>query len=86
MATRRAHKDVEYAVVDFSGHERIFNVFDEAAGFAFSVAAARGKSNLDVLIWSEAGPSGTEVTPLWSITTRTPKPASSNGSRSRSTQ
>ena len=55
MATRRAHKDVEYAVDDFSGHERIFNVFDEAAGFAFSVAAARGKSNLDVLIWSEAG-------------------------------
>lgn len=58
MATReeKTHDDVEYAVDDYQGEERIFKTFDEAAGFAFSVAASRGETvNLDVLIWSEEG-------------------------------
>lgn len=52
----KTHKDVEYAVDDASGNERIFKTFDEAAGFAISVGAS-GKSpvNLDVLVSSEAG-------------------------------
>ena len=52
---RKQHDDVEYAVDDASGQERVFKNFDEAAGFALSIAAARGESNLDVLIWSEEG-------------------------------
>ena len=52
----KTHDDVEYAVDDYQGKERIFKTFDEAAGFAFSVAASRGETvNLDVLIWSEEG-------------------------------
>ena len=47
---------VEFAVDDMSGHERIFKTFNEAAGFAVSIAASNGSTvNLDVLIWSPAG-------------------------------
>jgi hypothetical protein len=54
MAT--THKDVDFAVDDYSGKEKIFKKFDEAAGFAVSLAAS-GKSDvaIDVLIWSESG-------------------------------
>jgi hypothetical protein len=55
MARARTHKDVEYAVEDARGHERIFKTYDEAAGFALSMAMSRGRSALNVLIWSEAG-------------------------------
>jgi cold shock CspA family protein len=50
------HKDVEFAVGDAGDHERIFKDFNEAAGFAFSIAAS-GRENvyLDVLIFSKAG-------------------------------
>ena len=53
---RRTHKDVEYAVDDASGQQRIFKTFDEAAGFAVAIAAS-GKPvvDLDVLIWTKAG-------------------------------
>jgi hypothetical protein len=55
MARAKTHKDVEYAVEDGGGQERVFKTFDEAAGFALSMAVARGRSELDVLIWSESG-------------------------------
>ena len=52
---KKTHKDIEYAVDDFSGKERIFKTFDEAAGFAVAVAAS-GKEDvsIDVLIYSKA--------------------------------
>ena len=52
---RKTHPDVEYAVDDAGGKERVFKTFDEAAGFALAVAVGRGSSNLDVLIFSEKG-------------------------------
>lgn len=55
MARKKTHKDVEYAVDDASGHQRTFKKFDEAAGFALSMAISRGETDLDVLIWSVAG-------------------------------
>lgn len=55
MAHEKTHPDVEYAVDDASGAERTFHDFDEAAGFALSVAVSRGETDLDVLIWSEKG-------------------------------
>lgn len=53
---KHAHKDVEYAVEDGSGQERIFRTPDEAAGFAVSMGMS-GKSPvyIDVLIYSRAG-------------------------------
>jgi hypothetical protein len=51
----RSMKDVEFAVDDASGHERIFKSFDEACGFAVSLAASGRTVNLDVLVWSVAG-------------------------------
>ncbi len=52
----RAMKDVEFAVEDGGGDEHIFKTFDEAAGFAISLAASDGRAhNIDVLVWSEAG-------------------------------
>lgn len=53
---RKTHKDVQFAVDDCSKQERIFKRFDEAAGFAVSVAAS-GKENvcIDVLIYSVSG-------------------------------
>jgi hypothetical protein len=55
MARATTHKDVEYAVDDAAGKQRTFKKFDEAAGFALSIAVARGESVLDVLVWSKAG-------------------------------
>ena len=55
MARPATHPDVEYAVNDASGKERIFKTFDEAAGFAVGIALSRGETDLDVLIWSEEG-------------------------------
>ncbi len=53
MSTK--HKDVEYAVNDCSGKERIFTKFDEAAGFAVSVGASGRETHIDVLVYSKAG-------------------------------
>lgn len=56
MARASTHKDVEFAVDDASGKERIFKKFDEAAGFAVSIAASgRPNVHIDVLIWSKSG-------------------------------
>jgi hypothetical protein len=61
-------KDLEFAVDDVGGRERIFKSFDEAAAFAVSIAASTGRTvNLDVLTWSRAaarkwqGDSGAEA-------------------------
>ena len=53
---RKTHKQIEFAVDDCGGNQRIFKQFDKAAGFAISVAAS-GKENvcIDVLIYSESG-------------------------------
>lgn len=54
----RRHKDVEFAVDDAQGEEHIFKTWDEASGFAVSVAVAQGDGrgvNLDVLVYSKAG-------------------------------
>ena len=51
----RSHDDVEYAVSDENGEERVFHTFDVAASLALSVAVTRGEAVLDVLIWSEEG-------------------------------
>lgn len=55
-ARHKTHKDVEWAVDDASGKQRIFKKFDEAAGFAVAIAAS-GKPtvNLDTLCYSAAG-------------------------------
>lgn len=55
MAKSKRHKDVEFAVNDASGQERIFKTFDEAAGFAVSLASSGRTVDLDVLVWSRAG-------------------------------
>jgi hypothetical protein len=52
----KTHRDVEFAVDDAGGVERIFQTFNEAAGFALAVGAAHGEPiNIDVLVSSEAG-------------------------------
>ena len=56
MARPQTHKDVEYAVDDASGRQRIFKSSNEAAGFAISLAMSHGMPvNLDVLVHSPAG-------------------------------
>jgi hypothetical protein len=51
----RAVKNLEFAVNDHSGRERIFKTFDAACGFAVAMATADGNHhNIDVLAWSEA--------------------------------
>lgn len=55
MAREKSHPDVEYAVDDWQGKERIFKTFDEGAAFAMQIAISRGEAVLDVLIWSEEG-------------------------------
>ena len=55
MAESKTHPQVEYAVEDGGGHERIFKTFEEAAGFAVGMATSTGESNLDVLIFDEEG-------------------------------
>lgn len=52
---QRKHKDVEYAVEDGGGKERIFKTWGEAAEFALGMAASTGEANLDVLIYSTWG-------------------------------
>lgn len=48
------HKDLEFAVDDASGRERVFKTFGEACGFAVALAACTGQDvNVDVLCWSE---------------------------------
>jgi len=49
-------KDVDFAVNNAAGNERIFETFDEAAGFAVGLAAS-GRENvyIDILCWSRAG-------------------------------
>ena len=60
-AQRKNHKDVEFAVNDAQGHERIFKTFNEAAGFAITMSGSgssreeRGESHIDVLIHSVSG-------------------------------
>ncbi len=63
MARRRRdrddrHPDVEFAVDD-GGEERIFHTFEEAAGFAATIALAGGRRPsgvfVNVLIFSEDG-------------------------------
>jgi hypothetical protein len=50
--TLKPVKNLEFAVDDSSGHERIFHTFEEAAAFAISLATSTGaKVNLDVLAW-----------------------------------
>lgn len=51
----KKHKDVDFAVDDAAGHQRIFKTWDEAAAFAMSIAASRGESAIDVLVYSDAG-------------------------------
>lgn len=56
MARPQTHADVEYAVDDASGKQRIFKSSNEAAGFAISLAMSHGKDvNLDVLVYSPSG-------------------------------
>lgn len=52
---RPVHNDVEFAVDDAGGQEKVFKTFEEAAAFAMAVAMSTGDTVLDVLIWSEAG-------------------------------
>jgi len=52
---RKTHPDLEFAVEDASGRERTFKTFDEAAGFAVSIAASTGRDvAVDALAWSRA--------------------------------
>jgi hypothetical protein len=48
------HPDLEY-VVEARGIERAHASFDEALSYAFTIAVSEGKTNLDVLIYSEEG-------------------------------
>ena len=55
-ARARTHRDVEFAVDDASGNERIFKSYDEAAGFATGLSVSTGtRVHLDVLVSSRAG-------------------------------
>ena len=57
MAREKTHPQVEYAVDDTNGSERIFKDFDEATVFAFGMTLYNrdAKANIDVLIWDEEG-------------------------------
>lgn len=47
--------DLEYAVDDASGRERIFASFDEAASFAVAISASTDRPvNIDTLCWTRA--------------------------------
>jgi hypothetical protein len=49
----RKIKDLEFAVDDSSGHQRIFDTFADACAFAVSLACSDGRAhNVDVLIHS----------------------------------
>ena len=61
MARARKHKDVEYAVDDYQGNEKIFKTFEDAAAFAIVKAMSNGeKVEIDVLVWTRAGASWLE--------------------------
>lgn len=51
----KGHPDIEFAVNDASGKERIFTTFSEAAGFAVVISLSGRDSAIDVLIYSEEG-------------------------------
>ena len=56
MARSESHKDVEYAVDDAAGRERVFKTPNEAAGFALSLALSDGEPHyIDVLVHSREG-------------------------------
>jgi len=56
MAAPKGHPhNVEFAVDDASGKERIFKTWDEACGFAVGLAASGRTVHLDVLCHDEAG-------------------------------
>jgi len=56
VARTKTHKDVEYAVDDASGKERIFKSADEASSFAISIAMSDGRPRfIDVLVYSVSG-------------------------------
>jgi hypothetical protein len=57
MARPKTHKDVEFEVENTSGERRtrIYKTFDEAAGYALSIAISSGEAVLDVLVWTESG-------------------------------
>lgn len=48
------HADLEYMVA-VNGTERAYGSFDEALSHAFSVAVSVGRTNLDVVVYSEDG-------------------------------
>lgn len=51
----RTIKNLEFAVDDPSGNQRIFKTWSEAAGYTVSLAASDGEPhNVDVLAWSRA--------------------------------
>jgi hypothetical protein len=50
----KSHKDVEFAV-DVGNKQQIFNTFNEAAGFAVSLAASGRRTHIDVFIFSRSG-------------------------------
>ena len=53
---KKSHKEVEYAVDDSSGRQRIFKTFDDAASFAVSLALSDGRTkNLDILVYGKSG-------------------------------
>jgi hypothetical protein len=53
---KRLHKDVDFAVDDASGAQKIFGAFAEACALAVTLAACDGRPhNVDVLIHSKAG-------------------------------
>lgn len=52
----RRHKDVEFHVNDAQGNPRVFKSWDEAGGYAVSLAVGGLRDvHIDVVIWSEAG-------------------------------
>lgn len=53
----KSHKDVEYAVDDYQGNEKIFKTSSEAAMFALDKSISRGGEavNVDVLVYSAEG-------------------------------
>lgn len=56
MATGKS-KDVEYAVNNASGQEKVFKTPGDAAAFAVALSMSRGGDpvNIDVLVYSAAG-------------------------------
>ena len=52
----RPRKDLDFAVDDAGGNERIFKTFDAACGFAVGLAASDGRPHqVNVLAYSRAG-------------------------------